>query len=619
MKNKLLFGILFFIGFGLNGQELYNPQTLYDAPGGVFDINFVREMDIVFEDPNYHSVLVNSFFNAPSYRIPATLTYNGESYDSVGVRYKGNSTFCLPNDEGNPKVPYNIEMNHFIQAQKLENLKKIKLANAWLDPTFAKEITAANIYRKYLPTPEASLLRLNVQGNYNGLYVNTEAVDKQFLQKQFNEKDGVLVKCDPVQVFCGNNTANGNPDLKWMGADSANYYNSYDVKSDHGWGELMELIEKINFDFDNLGDVLNIDRVLWAFAVNSAILNLDTYNGYYVHNYYLYRTEDGLFQMIPWDFDNSFAGAILGWDFFDPMVVYNYDTYGNQYAPNERPLLEKLLDDPYYKKLYNAHLKTVYTESLIDTDAVRASINQLQATAYAAVVQDENKLFSMGQYSSNVEENLWTGWGFGGIMSMINGRNAYLSGLQTMFMPTPEISNMNLNAGVLTVDVDLADEVDIMATTSEYNSKFEPFAMYDDGTNGDLVANDNTYTAYLPYVVSGEAVKFYIRAQNSSNMRLLPERAEYEFFIYDPNASDAGIDANKYDEGLTVFPNPASAILNISGTEAQKLHCELYSMMGKKILERDFWGASASMQISELQAGAYILKVNNQTFKVLKK
>ena len=61
MKNKLLFGVLFFIGLGLNGQELYDPQTLYDAPGGVFDINFVREMDIVFEDPNYHNVLVNSF------------------------------------------------------------------------------------------------------------------------------------------------------------------------------------------------------------------------------------------------------------------------------------------------------------------------------------------------------------------------------------------------------------------------------------------------------------------------------------------------------------------------------------------------------------------------------
>ena len=90
MKNKLLFGTLFFIGLSLNGQELYDPQTLYDAPGGVFDINFVREMDIVFEDPNYHAILVNSFFNAPSYRIPATLTYNKPNERTEAHAYRTN-------------------------------------------------------------------------------------------------------------------------------------------------------------------------------------------------------------------------------------------------------------------------------------------------------------------------------------------------------------------------------------------------------------------------------------------------------------------------------------------------------------------------------------------------
>lgn len=618
MKFKqILLGVaLLFISSNLKSQEIYNPQALYDAPEGVFDVSFVREMNLVFEDPNYHSVLVNSFFNAPSYRIPATLNFEGESYDSVGVRYKGNSTFCLPTDQGNRKVPYNIEMNHFIQGQKLENLKKIKLANAWMDPTFAKEITASHIYKKYLPSPEVNLLKLNVQDNYLGIYVNTESIDKQFLQKHFGEKDGVFFKCDPVQVFCGENTANGNPDLKWLGADSASYYNSYDLKSDSGWGTLMELIETINFDFDNLGEVLNIDRTLWAFAVNSAILNLDTYNGYYVHNYYLYQTEDGLFQMIPWDFDNAFAGAILGWEFFEPEVVYNYDTYGNQYFANERPLLQKLLNDPLRKKQYNAHLRTILAETLLDTATIRGGINELHNLAYSAVQSDFNKAFSMQQFSSNVEEDLWTGWGFGGIMSMVDARVEYLANLTAMVIPTPEISNMSLNNGVLTVDVELASQVDVMATTSNHNSKFEAFEMHDNGTNGDLIANDNTYTAFLPYVVSGDAVKFYIRAQNSSNMSLLPERAEYEFFIYDPNAS---IEDNNFSTAVNVYPNPASSILNVSSNETQKLHCELYSMMGEKILEKDFWGANASLNIATLRSGAYILKVNGQSFKVLKK
>lgn len=616
MKKTILSALIAFMSLGLYAQQLYNPQELYDAPGGVFDIDSIRELKLEFEDNNYHNILVNSFFNDPSLRIPATLTFGGISYDSVGVRYKGNSTFCLPNDEGNQKVPFNIRMNHYISAQKLEDLKKIKLANAWLDPTFSKEVVASKIYRRYLPTPEANLLKLNVQGEYVGVYVHTESIDKQFLNKHFDEKDGVLFKCDPIQVFCGNESDEGNPDLKWLGADSSNYYSSYDLKSESGWGALLNLIETLNFNFEDLENVLNIDRTLWALAINSAILNLDTYNGYYVHNYYLYQTEDGLFQMIPWDFDNSFAGAILGFEFWDPSEIHNYDTYGGQYAPNERPLLEKLLDDPLRKKQYNAHLKTILTETLIDTAAIRSSIAQLQSLAYSSVMQDQNKLFSMSQYSSNVEEDLWTGWGFGGIMSMLDPRIEYLSQLPTMNTPTPEISNMNVANGYLTVDVTMASDVEVMATTSEYNSKFQAFTLYDDGTNGDLVANDNTYTASLPYVVSGDVVKFYIRAQNASNMRLLPERAEYEFFIFDPYAE---LESSIVSEPLTVYPNPTTSIINVRGTKAQRLSCSLYNMLGQLILKQDFYGAAASLQVDGLDSGAYLLMVNEQSFKVLKK
>lgn len=615
MNIPTVFSFLFLACFGLHGQQLNDPQSLYDAPGGVFDVDSIRDLTLDFEDPSYHNILVNSFFNDPSYRIPATLTYNGISYDSVGVRYKGNSTFCLPNDQGNRKVPYNIDMNHWISGQKIENLKKIKLANAWMDPTFAKEVTASKIYQKYLPTPEANLIRLIAQGDYVGIYAHTESVDEQFLKKHFDEKDGVFFKCDPVQVFCGGSSGEGNPDLKWLGQDSASYYNSYDLKSDKGWGELMELIQTLNFDFENLGNVLNVDRVLWAFAVNSAILNLDTYNGYYVHNYYLYQTEDGLFQMIPWDFDNAFAGAILGYEYFNPSPVHNYDTYGGQYATNERPLLEKLLNDPLRRKQYNAHLKTILTETLLDTQGVRGSIDQLQDAAFASVQSDPNKAFSMTQFSTNVEEDLWTGWGFGGIMSMLDARTEYMSGLQTMVMPTPDLSNMNLTNGILTVDVGLASEVEVMATISPYNSKFQSFTMFDDGTNGDLVANDNTYTSGLPYVVSGDVVKFYIRAQNSSNMTLLPQRAEYEFFIFDPYAE---LDSPNIDEAFMVYPNPANSVINVRGTQAQKLSCHIYTMMGKEVLKQDYWSTSASIQIAHLPAGAYVLKVNNQSFKVLK-
>ena len=159
--------------------------------------------------------------------------------DSVGVRYKGNSTFCLPNDNNSPKVPYNIDMNYFIGGQKLLGYKKMKLANVWMDATFVKQIVSSNIYRRYLPTGESNIVKLYAQGNYVGTYVNDESINKQFLENILM-KNQSLFKCDNIDRFC--DTANAPtampPNLYYMGDDTIPYYNSYDMKFDHGWQEL---------------------------------------------------------------------------------------------------------------------------------------------------------------------------------------------------------------------------------------------------------------------------------------------------------------------------------------------------------------------------------------------
>lgn len=593
---------------------LYNPQTLYDGPGGLYDQGSISEMNIQFYDANYHNTLVNSFFNYPAYRIPAVISLNGVSYDSVGVRYKGNSTFCLPNDEGNPKVPINLDANYWISGQKIADYKKLKFANAWMDPTFAKEITATNIYQKYMPSPEVNLLKVKVQGNYLGLYVNTESINKQFMEKHFGEKDGVLFKCDPAQVFCGNTNPGGNPDLKWLGSDSASYYNSYTLKSESGWGELMDLINTLNFNYEDLGNVLNIDRVLWNFAVNTAILNLDTYNGYYVHNYYLYKSEDGLFQMIPWDFDNAFVGAILGFDYWSPEDVYNYDSYGSQYDPNSRPLFQKLMADPLRKKQFDAHLRTIFSETMLDTSSIRNEISDLHEQALLPANQDFNKAFPMTYFYSNVEEPFWSGWGFAGIMSTIAERNNYLMSLPAITSTPPSLSNVDLNNGIVTVIAGNTTEVELMVTTSPHNSKFVPFIMYDDGSNGDAIAGDGVFSAALPYYSTGQAVKYYIRAQNNNSMRLSPERAEYEFYIYDPNAAISEEELSSYN----VYPNPSKAIIHITSSSSLSLSCTIYNLSGQKLLEKESSSNSTSLDLSAFNAGMYLLKINDQIKKIIK-
>ena len=50
-----------------------------------------------------------------------------------------------------------------------------------------------------------------------------------------------------------------------------------------------------------------MDEMLRYFAANTALVNLDHYQGDKKHNYYLYE-ENGVFSILPWDYNMSFGG-----------------------------------------------------------------------------------------------------------------------------------------------------------------------------------------------------------------------------------------------------------------------------------------------------------------------
>ena len=131
---NLLFLLLINTIISAQVLTLFDPQTMYDEDGGIFDPTLLRELHINFEDDDYHNILSEAFFTDPSFRIPASVTLDGTTLDSVGIRYKGNSTFCLPYQQNNVKVPYNLDMNYWIPEQKMMGYNKIKLANALARP-----------------------------------------------------------------------------------------------------------------------------------------------------------------------------------------------------------------------------------------------------------------------------------------------------------------------------------------------------------------------------------------------------------------------------------------------------------------------------------------------------
>ena len=254
-------------------------------------------------------------------------------------------------------------------------------------------------------------------------------------------------------------------------------------------------------------------------------MNYDTYNIGSPHNYYLYQTEDGLFQIIPWDLSESFinvSGATPSGILSDPYFL----------QPN-KPLLNTLLNNQLYRKIYSAHLRTIINESL-DTSWFLQNINSLQTLAYSAVLNDTEKGYSTQDFFDNINQVSILNQVVSAkpLMPVITARINDLTQNPEINLTPPSILNLNVFGNYISAEVFGADSVHLMLTLSEYNSGFQKINMYDDGQNGDAFAGDGIYTTYYAFPLNGDEVKFYIRAQNNDAIILLPERAEYEFYTY---------------------------------------------------------------------------------------
>ena len=120
----------------------------------LFDPYQVHTLDIEFYNPDYDELLQDRWeVDDKTYEL-ATIVFNGDTLDSVGVRYKGNSTFWWTQALGSPKYPLNIDFNLVYDDQDLLGYNKVKLSNSIFDPTFVRETLGYLTQSYYLPASE---------------------------------------------------------------------------------------------------------------------------------------------------------------------------------------------------------------------------------------------------------------------------------------------------------------------------------------------------------------------------------------------------------------------------------------------------------------------------------
>src|SRR5262245_30482005 len=129
----------------------------------------------------------------------AAVTFDGETFPDVGIRYKGNGT--IGDASRTIKKSFKIDLDHLGGTARFRGLKTINLHCGVADPSKCREALGYGLYRAAGVPASLTVLaevRLTVPGKYDHellcLYTVVEQVDKPFLREHFGTDKGLLMK-----------------------------------------------------------------------------------------------------------------------------------------------------------------------------------------------------------------------------------------------------------------------------------------------------------------------------------------------------------------------------------------------------------------------------------------
>lgn len=341
----------------MNGRALglVHKSTVPPYALRIFDDSAVHAIDIQIAPDAWTAMIVNA--RAEEY-VDCTVVIDGEAFENVAVRPKGNNSKNLIYRYGSDRYSLKIEFDHYSDGLSYYGLDKLSLNSSFQDNAYMKDYMTYDMMRHMnVPAPLCSYAWVTVNGGDWGLFVAVEEMEDAFLRRNFGTNHGNLYKPDYRRLEDDNDDVA----LIYTGDEFDDYENIFrETNARVSRGDKRRLIEALRIlsTGERLTRAVNVDQTLRYFAVQAFVVNWDSYLGPTGHNYFLYE-EDGVLSMLPWDYNLAYGTYALGMPnpVNDAVMFVNYpiDTPYEGHVMLRRPMFHKLMLNNTYFEQYHTH------------------------------------------------------------------------------------------------------------------------------------------------------------------------------------------------------------------------------------------------------------------------
>jgi spore coat protein H len=346
----------------------------------------VPHYDIRMDPALYDTLYMRDIFS-DVYLPTQSLDYEGVLRTDAQIKFKGHSTRYYP------KKSYRLKF-----SSNFQNVRQINLNSMYTDKSFIRESLCWLLYADiHALAPGASHATATINGNYKGLFLQVDKVDKYFLQKR-GRAQGPMFEADDYYVSA---------DLTVQPDSLLKLYYAQVIGDSNDYNGLRAMILALNdstkLDFPALLDTLfDVRSVLNWFAGNIFVMEGDSYN----KNYLLYRDTTrtrGQWTFIPWDYDvslgrNGDEGIPYPASLLNDGFVYTFGPLSGSFSV----LKKRFMDSPALMERLRGYLDTLLTEAWTE-ERIHNRIDSLAAVVRPYVQSDPDKWGTYQDFQEHIE------------------------------------------------------------------------------------------------------------------------------------------------------------------------------------------------------------------------
>ena len=422
--------LLFAVNYAYTNSDSSTSESSSIIDTVVFPHDEVIDVNIEIDEDAYAEMNANAMAEEI---VTANITYNGNTFNNVGIRPKGNSSLRDVFQSDSDRYSFKIDFNYYIDEQNFYGITKLNLNNLFSDPSMMAEYLGYEMLDELdAVSSRTTYVNLSLNGEPFGLYLAVEQVNEEYLLDNFDNDSGDLYKPEGVGANLAYISDDGT-DYTGLVPENAGEYDNEKI------AELIKTIE----DGGDLDSILNVDSLLKYLAVSTMTVHLDSYQGGMFHNYYLYNN-DGIFEWISWDLNmifNGFPGGSITDEeaaqfLIDEPVKGSMESY---------PLIEAIFENESYVEKYHEYLTTL-SEGYLDADNLSAKVLSVYDMIKSYVKADPTSFYTYDEFENGLFQEDGTQYG---ILSFAEKRVENVA--QQLSGEIPSTNNGEGNVGSSTV------------------------------------------------------------------------------------------------------------------------------------------------------------------------